>query len=430
MTNEFEEIMAGHSDLQLYDIIKNHRDDYQPLAITAAEEEFKKRGLTFDQIELILSGIEEKEKIAADCNLGVHNWVDDKCSYCGIIRADAEYTSLRDDTYYVTERDANEEIPETEETETKSDSDETEDTARAESPDDLSEIKDAGNISDPDDTVDIFKLKNTDYSIEAEDTEEPADSEEKEETFKADEEKELLQSMDEIDYGARRLVRLSRKILIVLLIVVAIAMGVSQLIKTDPELRIPVIAVVCIILFFVISAVVRYRKKSVSADQATAPDQNTSDSIEKYKTMLKQNPDDFETWYNLGLAYEEINNNSKAMESYQKAVALKSDYGLAWGALGYICFVNGDIQRSKEALNKAIACGEKDNAVMNLGHTLLIEYNEPKAIENYKAAIKNFSDTEEFFIGFDNDYKYLERYGISKDRYANIRNQLTDFITV
>ncbi|MEI6854178.1 MAG: hypothetical protein WCL06_15125, partial [Bacteroidota bacterium] len=78
MTNEFDNIMSAYSDEELYDILKNHKEDYQPLAIVAAAKEFAKRGLQVEQIESKLLADEEKENAAADCNIGVHQWVNNQ----------------------------------------------------------------------------------------------------------------------------------------------------------------------------------------------------------------------------------------------------------------------------------------------------------------------------------------------------------------
>jgi len=52
MTNEFIDIMAKRSDTELLEILSKYRNDYQPDAIIAAENECAKRNLTCDYVEI------------------------------------------------------------------------------------------------------------------------------------------------------------------------------------------------------------------------------------------------------------------------------------------------------------------------------------------------------------------------------------------
>ena len=53
MKQDFSEIMSGHTDDQLIEIVKIKREDYQEEAVKAAEIELQKRGLEVSQINLI-----------------------------------------------------------------------------------------------------------------------------------------------------------------------------------------------------------------------------------------------------------------------------------------------------------------------------------------------------------------------------------------
>ena len=58
---DFAEVMAKHEDEDLILIATFYKDDYQPLAVAAAQEEIKKRGITAD-IELINKQVCEYRK--------------------------------------------------------------------------------------------------------------------------------------------------------------------------------------------------------------------------------------------------------------------------------------------------------------------------------------------------------------------------------
>ncbi len=66
---DFTERMANNSNEQLIKIVTELRNDYQPNAVLAAEEELKKRSLTSEQLEKIQNSISEeklKAKIVSD----------------------------------------------------------------------------------------------------------------------------------------------------------------------------------------------------------------------------------------------------------------------------------------------------------------------------------------------------------------------------
>ncbi|WP_372647947.1 hypothetical protein [Draconibacterium sp.] len=62
MTIDFRNVMAQKSDSDLLEIVTKLKDDYQPEAVVAAQNEIEKRNLTGAQIEQTNLEIEEKEK--------------------------------------------------------------------------------------------------------------------------------------------------------------------------------------------------------------------------------------------------------------------------------------------------------------------------------------------------------------------------------
>lgn len=51
MNNKFSDVMPQHTDAELIKILNEHRNDYQPEAVEAAEVEFKKRNLSDFKIQ-------------------------------------------------------------------------------------------------------------------------------------------------------------------------------------------------------------------------------------------------------------------------------------------------------------------------------------------------------------------------------------------
>ena len=60
MTTDFKDVMSQRTDEELIKIVTIQRDDYQPLAVEAAEEEIKKRGIDSTKAEEIKTDLEEK----------------------------------------------------------------------------------------------------------------------------------------------------------------------------------------------------------------------------------------------------------------------------------------------------------------------------------------------------------------------------------
>lgn len=62
MTIDFRNVMEQKSDSDLLEIVTKLKNDYQPEAVVAAQNEIEKRNLTETQIEQANIEIEEKEK--------------------------------------------------------------------------------------------------------------------------------------------------------------------------------------------------------------------------------------------------------------------------------------------------------------------------------------------------------------------------------
>jgi hypothetical protein len=60
MKGDFKEVMSQHSDAELLEILTKFKDDYQPEAVVAAENEIKKRNLSLVEKYDALLEIEEK----------------------------------------------------------------------------------------------------------------------------------------------------------------------------------------------------------------------------------------------------------------------------------------------------------------------------------------------------------------------------------
>ena len=69
MKNKFEEIMSQHSDKELIKILDSQKGDYQPEAMEAAQNEAKKRNISFYSEELKDEEINNREYKKSDSGL-------------------------------------------------------------------------------------------------------------------------------------------------------------------------------------------------------------------------------------------------------------------------------------------------------------------------------------------------------------------------
>ncbi len=95
--------------------------------------------------------------------------------------------------------------------------------------------------------------------------------------------------------------------------------------------------------------------------------------------------------------------------------------------MGFLYLQNRDLELAEKNLLKSIELGSKDLGNMNLGHVYLAKKETKKALECYKKSINNFSNKEEFLKGFDDDYQYLEQYGLNKKTHEKIRKKIMAF---
>jgi uncharacterized RDD family membrane protein YckC len=71
MENEFKEVMSNRTDEELIKIVTTQRDDYNPIAVEAAEIEVEKRNIDTSKFEEIkqIATVEKKQKEKVDSNV-------------------------------------------------------------------------------------------------------------------------------------------------------------------------------------------------------------------------------------------------------------------------------------------------------------------------------------------------------------------------
>lgn len=133
---------------------------------------------------------------------------------------------------------------------------------------------------------------------------------------------------------------------------------------------------------------------------------------EIFRSIIKSGSLGYIAWYNLGIAYYEKEDHDKAMECYQKAIALKKDYIAAWNNLGIAYYEKEDYDQAIECYQKAIALKKNYHlAWNNLGYAYYSKENYDQAIEFYQKAITLKKDYLTPWNNLGDAYQSQENYG-------------------
>ena len=64
-------------------------------------------------------------------------------------------------------------------------------------------------------------------------------------------------------------------------------------------------------------------------------EKNTGKALKEYQKLIAIDPKNHEVWYNMGFAYDELEQYEKAIDCYETAVKHKPDYHNAWNNIGH-----------------------------------------------------------------------------------------------
>ena len=119
-----------------------------------------------------------------------------------------------------------------------------------------------------------------------------------------------------------------------------------------------------------------------------------SASIESFEKAILINPDYAEALYNLGVAYQKLDQPDMAIETYKKAIAIQHAYPTAHHNLGIIYFQKDQMNSAIKSFEWAIAYSPNySEAIRNLGSAL-------QKINQFDEAKKQF----EKVISLDSEY--------------------------
>ncbi len=126
---------------------------------------------------------------------------------------------------------------------------------------------------------------------------------------------------------------------------------------------------------------------------------NYDKAVDSYNKSLAIEKD-YRTYYQIGIAYKYLSKLDDAENSLQAALKLKPDFYLAYNALGGIYYAQGKFDKAVESFEKVVNSNAANNvkeavkknlafAYTKMGNAALNDGNSKKAIDDLQNAVKN-----------------------------------------
>jgi len=78
-------------------------------------------------------------------------------------------------------------------------------------------------------------------------------------------------------------------------------------------------------------------------------------AVECFKKIIEMDPNNYRAWYNLGIAYFNLNRIQDALNAYNQALEIKPDYMYCYYNIGLLYEVSeGDLEKALENYEKAL----------------------------------------------------------------------------
>ncbi len=149
--------------------------------------------------------------------------------------------------------------------------------------------------------------------------------------------------------------------------------------------------------------------------------ENYDQSIVCYQKAIEIKSNYHIAWHNLGFTYSKLKNYNQAIVCYQKELEIKPNDKDVWCSLGWLYFIQGQFTTAEEYFFKSI---EFPNSLMNLGHIRLWQGRQEEAMQFYRQSLEKYEDKAKFFEGMQEDFQYLQPYGVSEAVYQEVMERL------
>ncbi len=140
---------------------------------------------------------------------------------------------------------------------------------------------------------------------------------------------------------------------------------------------------------------------------------NFKSSLKYYKEAEKQDPENLYIQTYIGHTYMDMEDFETALKYYYKVEYQDPSNYKVCRPIAWCSFALGKFDSARKYFEKVVKKDGNKNDFINLGHVEWCTGNKPGAIENYKKAlIKTGADFDWLASVFDQDKKYLLKYGI------------------
>lgn len=155
---------------------------------------------------------------------------------------------------------------------------------------------------------------------------------------------------------------------------------------------------------------------------------NTQESLKAYRRATELDPDNAEGWNMLGLLLSRVGDLDEAIIAYNKVLILGNNHEIAWsyGNLGVVYYTRGELDKAIEFYQKGLAIqiklGDKQGMAKkygNLGNVYFTQNNLDKAAEFYqkslseKGGIANYISLGNVYAArheFDKAIEFYQKY--------------------
>lgn len=131
-----------------------------------------------------------------------------------------------------------------------------------------------------------------------------------------------------------------------------------------------------------------YLKATTLLGEILCEQGNYKEAVSVYSAALKYNPDNYDLYYSLGLAYTLLNDFQMAKEYYDKAAELNHELYNGYYCVGKISLLYRDIDMAEEYFEKALMGDLEADAYYELAKICMIKNEKDKAIAFANKAIE------------------------------------------
>jgi tetratricopeptide (TPR) repeat protein len=150
---------------------------------------------------------------------------------------------------------------------------------------------------------------------------------------------------------------------------------------------------------------------------------NYSEGMVILQKLLKDDPDNIDILYNLGMCYSEMGLLKKSIETLERCTRLAPDFDNALVALGFSYFQSGDDEKAMALFDQALGL-DPDNvyALKNKGALMNKSGQPDQALAIFKKADALMPDNPDVLLGLGQAYEYTNQLKKAAECYKRVRS--------